>query len=115
MSASGARTAPEIKRRTLVDNVADGYIELLNAWGVEHIFINPGTDTAPTHESIAKFNSHGRQTPTLILCLHEPVAMAAAHGHFMVSGKPQVVLVHVDVGTQNLGANLHNAQRGRAA
>ena len=40
--------------------------------------------------------------------------MAAAHGYFMVSGKPQIVLVHVDVGTQNIGANLHNAQRGRA-
>ena len=56
----------------------------------------------------------GRRTPELILCLHELVAMAAAHGHFMVSGQPQVVLVHVDVGTQNIGANLHNAQRGRA-
>ena len=32
----------------------------------------------------------------------------------MVSGKPQVVLVHVDVGTQNIGGNMHNAQRGRA-
>ena len=40
--------------------------------------------------------------------------MAAAHGYFMVTGKPQIVLVHVDVGTQNIGANLHNAQRGRA-
>jgi acetolactate synthase-1/2/3 large subunit len=40
--------------------------------------------------------------------------MAAAHGYFMLTGRPQVVLVHVDVGTQNIGANLHNAQRGRA-
>ena len=29
--------------------------------------------------------------------------MAAAHGYFMVSGKPQVLLVHVDAGTQAVG------------
>jgi len=97
-----------------VDNVADGYLESLNACAVDYIFINPGTDTVPIQESIAKFKVQGRRSPELILCLHESVAMAAAHGYFMVSGRPQVVLVHVDVGTQNIGANLHNAQRGRA-
>jgi acetolactate synthase-1/2/3 large subunit len=102
------------QRLASVDSVSDGYIEMLAARGVEYIFINPGTDTAPILESIAKFGAQGRHAPKLILCLHESVAMAAAHGHFMISGKPQVVLVHVDVGTQNIGANLHNAQRGRA-
>jgi acetolactate synthase I/II/III large subunit len=106
-----ARTPPG---QVLVDNVSDGYIELLNALGVDGIFINPGTDTAPILESIAKFKAQGHRTPELVLCLHELVAMAAAHGYFMVSGRPQVVLVHVDVGTQNIGGNLHNAQRGRA-
>src|SRR5579863_9199071 len=60
-----------------VDNVSDGYIEMLAACGVEYIFINPGTDTAPILESIAKFGAQGRQAPKLILCLHESVAMAA--------------------------------------
>ncbi len=98
----------------LIDNVSDGYIELLNAYAVDYIFINPGSDIAPIQESIAKFKAQGRRAPELILCLHESVAMAAAHGYFMITGRPQVVLVHVDVGTQNIGANLHNAQRGRA-
>jgi acetolactate synthase-1/2/3 large subunit len=104
----------ESRKVISVDSVSDGYIEMLAACGVEYIFINPGTDTAPILESIAKFGAQGRHAPKLILCLHESVAMAAAHGHFMISGKPQVVLVHVDVGTQNIGANMHNAQRGRA-
>ncbi len=104
----------ESQKLISVDSVSDGYIEMLAACGVEYIFINPGTDTAPILESIAKFGAQGRHAPKLILCLHESVAMAAAHGHFMISGKPQVVLVHVDVGTQNIGANMHNAQRGRA-
>ena len=98
----------------LVDNVSDGYIELLNTFSVDYIFVNPGSGTAPILESIAKFRAKGRRTPELVLCLHESVTMAAAHGYFMVTGKPQIVLVHVDVGTQNIGANLHNAQRGRA-
>jgi len=100
--------------RQLVDNVSDGYIELLNTFSVDYIFVNPGSGTAPILESIAKFRAEGRRTPELVLCLHESVTMAAAHGYFMVTGKPQIVLVHVDVGTQNIGANLHNAQRGRA-
>ncbi len=106
--------AGTLQRPLLIDNVSDGYLELLNAHDVDYIFINPGSGTAPIQESIAKFHAQGRRTPKLILCLHESVAMAAAHGYFMVCGKPQVVLVHVDVGTQNIGANLHNAQRGRA-
>jgi len=50
-----------------------------------------------------------------VLCLFELVALAAAHGYYQATGRPQAVLVHVDVGTQNLGGMLHNAQRGRAA
>ena len=40
--------------------------------------------------------------------------MSAAHGYYMVSGKPQVLLVHVDAGTMQVGGAIHNAQRGRA-
>ncbi len=97
-----------------VDNVSDAFVEQLNDHGVEYVFINPGSDIAPIQESIAKFSVQRRRAPRLILCLHESVAMAAAHGYFMVTGRPQVILVHADVGTQNIGANLHNAQRGRA-
>jgi acetolactate synthase-1/2/3 large subunit len=94
--------------------VSDAFVEQLNAGAIDCIFINPGSDLAPIQETMAKFGAQGRQTPRLILCLHESVALAAAHGYFMVTGRPQVVLVHADVGTLNLGANLHNAQRGRA-
>ncbi|HEV8395077.1 MAG TPA: thiamine pyrophosphate-requiring protein [Vicinamibacterales bacterium] len=97
------------------ETVADAFVEQLTAQAVACLFINPGSDVAPIQESIAKFDAQGRRAPRLILCPHESVALAAAHGYFMVTGRPQVVLVHADVGTLNLGANLHNAQRGRAA
>jgi len=42
------------------------------------------------------------------------VALSAAHGMVLTTGKPQAVVVHVDVGTQGLAAAVHNASMGRA-
>ncbi len=42
------------------------------------------------------------------------VAMSMADGYARLTGKPQCVIVHVDVGTQGLGAAVHNASSGRA-
>lgn len=42
------------------------------------------------------------------------VAMSMADGYARITGKPQCVIVHVDVGTQGLGAAVHNASTGRA-
>jgi acetolactate synthase-1/2/3 large subunit len=96
-----------------VNTGAEAFLELLNANGVDYMFLNPGTDTTSVQQAVSKFKQLGKRTPEVILCLHESVAMAAAHGHFMVSGKPQVVFVHTDVGLQQVGGALHNAQRGR--
>jgi acetolactate synthase I/II/III large subunit len=96
-----------------VETGAEAFIELLNANGVDYIFLNPGTDTNSIQQAISKFKNMGKRTPEVILCLHESVAMAAAHGYFMISGKPQVVFVHTDVGIQQAGGAVHNAQRGR--
>ena len=103
----------DMAREMPVNTGAEAFLELLNANNVDYIFLCPGTDTVPIQEAASKFRVLGKDTPKMILCLHESVAMAAAHGHFMVSGKPQVVLVHVDIGTQQIGGALHNAQRGR--
>jgi thiamine pyrophosphate-dependent acetolactate synthase large subunit-like protein len=42
------------------------------------------------------------------------VALSMADGYARLTGKPQCVIVHVDVGTQGLGAAVHNASMGRA-
>lgn len=42
------------------------------------------------------------------------VAMSMADGFARLTNKPQAVIVHVDVGTQGLGAAVHNASAGRA-
>src|ERR1700759_5341284 len=42
------------------------------------------------------------------------VALSMADGYARLTGKPQCVIVHVDVGTQGLAAAVHNAACGRA-
>ena len=104
-----------MERIISVSDGAEAFIELLNANAVDYLFLNPGTDTFSVQEAVAKYKTLGKRTPEVILCLDESIAMAAAHGYFMVTGKPQVILVHADLGPQQIGGALHNAQRGRIA
>ena len=101
--------------RQEIGETAEGFVEALVSQGVEYLFLNPGTDTFPVQEALRKLEALGRKTPKTVLCLFEIVALSAAHGYYAATGRAQAVLVHVDVGTQNLGGMLHNAQRGRAA
>jgi acetolactate synthase-1/2/3 large subunit len=92
---------------------ADSMMEALHEAGVDYIFANLGSDHPAIIESWAKFSESGRTMPDIIICPHEAVALSAAQGYAQVTGKSQAVFVHVDVGTQNLGGNVHNASRGK--
>ncbi|CAI4217593.1 unnamed protein product [Parascedosporium putredinis] len=91
------------------------FFEALWAAGVTHCFVNLGSD----HPSIIEAMVTGQRGkkdafPRIITCPNEMVAMSMADGYARVTGKPQCVIVHVDVGTQALGAAVHNASCGRA-
>ena len=105
-----------IKKNTYYNqaSVADLFVDQLVKNNVEAIYINSGTDTVPIQEAFVKRKSFDLKNPKLVLCLDELVAGSAAHGHYLTSNTPQAVIVHVDVGTLQLGGSLHNAQRGRA-
>ena len=113
-SVTVAQTTPETRLRAPARTGAEAIFQLLVACGVEYVFLNPGTDTAPIQEALVALAADGEAVPTLVPCLYENVAMAAAHGYFLVTRRPQLVVVHVDVGTQNLGGNVHDAMRGQA-
>ena len=81
--------------------------------GIEYIFTNLGSDHPAFIEAFAEMQKQGKPMPRIIVCPHEMTALSAAHGYAMVTRRPQLVLVHVDVGTQNLGGSVHNAARGR--
>ena len=55
-----------------------------------------------------------RAVPQLVLCIDEVTAMFAAPGYFQLTGRPQVVLVHVDAGTAQIGGAYHDVQRDRS-
>lgn len=116
---SQSRSASDTERtdiqRVSAGETAEGYVEALISQGVEYLFLNPGTDTFPVQEALKKLEYLGRPVPRTVLCLFEIVALSAAHGYYAATGRPQAVMVHVDVGTQNLGSMLHDAQRGHGA
>jgi len=93
--------------------VAEAYLELLAARGVKYFFGNSGTDFAPIIEAFAKREAEGNHSIVPITVPHEITAVAMAHGYTMVTGKPQVVMVHVIVGTANALGGIINASRAR--
>jgi acetolactate synthase-1/2/3 large subunit len=92
--------------------VAEAYVEILADRGVDFLFANAGTDFAPLIEALAKFEAEGRAMPRPITVPHENVAIHMALGHYLQSGRPQLVMVHVNVGTANAMCGLLNAWRG---
>lgn len=89
------------------------FIDVLNAHGVDKVFINPGFEHNPIQISVASARTEGRKAPQLVLCLDEAVTISAAYGNYMATGKPQVVLVHSELGSLQMGGNLQNLQWGR--
>ncbi|KAK4553990.1 hypothetical protein LTR86_008831 [Recurvomyces mirabilis] len=91
------------------------FFEALWDAGVTHVFVNLGSDHPSIIEAIVKGqNEKPDQFPRIITCPNEMVALSMADGYARLTNKPQAVIVHVDVGTQGLGAAVHNASCGRA-
>ncbi|KAJ5613241.1 hypothetical protein N7510_006435 [Penicillium lagena] len=91
------------------------FFEALWESGVTHVFVNLGSDHPSILEAMVKGQKERRDRfPTIITCPNEMVALSMADGYARFTGKPQAVIVHVDVGTQGLGAAVHNASCGRA-
>jgi acetolactate synthase-1/2/3 large subunit len=93
---------------------AEHLLCLLVEHGVEHLFLNPGTDSAPLQEAMKTLPAAGVAIPKVHTSTFEAVSLAAAHAYYQATGRPQCIFVHVDAGTQNLGAMMHDAFRDRA-
>ena len=103
------KTAQEVKTMT----TGDAFMEALQEVGMSYVFCNLGSDHPSIIEALAKAKQEGRTLPKAIICPHESVAMAAAQGYAMLTDEAQGVIIHTDVGTQNLGGAVHNAFRAR--
>jgi acetolactate synthase-1/2/3 large subunit len=90
---------------------AQAYLELLYDRGIECFFANAGSDFAPLIDAFARFAAQGKPAPQPITVPHENAAVAMASGYYLVTGRPQAVMVHVNVGTANALSGIINAAR----
>ena len=77
------------------DVIADALRDLK----VPYIALDPGASYRGIRNSIV--NYLGNETPQMILCLHEEVAVSIAHGYAKVTGKAMAAAVHSNVGLMN--------------
>ena len=100
-----------MNRNVEVGSVAEAYLELLASRNIEYFFGNGGTDFAPIIEAYAKRTTQEQPLPRPITVPHEVTAVAMAHGYTMITGRPQVVMVHTTPGTANAMSGVINAFR----
>jgi acetolactate synthase I/II/III large subunit len=116
-SREAATTAKLLPResnwtRTDADEVGDVLVTAMALGGVSHLFFTSGSDILLFQEAVAKAQAQGRPTPSIVTVMNEQVALNAALGYAMVSGRPAATAVHVDIGTLNYGNALHTAGVG---
>ena len=92
---------------------AEAYLALLKSRGIDILYVGAGTDTAPIVEAYARSGVTGLSFPKPVVITHENVAVGMAHGYYMVSGRPQAVMLHVSVGAANAVCGLMNAARAQ--
>jgi acetolactate synthase I/II/III large subunit len=92
---------------------ADAFLRALADHHIDYFFANPGTDFPPIVEAFTRAKKTNAKVPKPVLVPHENLAVAMAHGAYLMNGKPQAVMVHVNVGTANTINNLTNLSRDR--
>ena len=90
---------------------SDRFTDHLAALGAEHVVLNPGASIRGFHDSLV--NPPGR-APSLVLALHEEVAVAMAHGYAKAAGRPLAVGLHDTVGLLHGSMAIFNAWVDRA-
>jgi thiamine pyrophosphate-dependent acetolactate synthase large subunit-like protein len=86
---------------------SDVIVDLLKAFEIEYVAINPGATFRGLHDSLVNYG--GNHAPEIILCTHEEIAVAVAHGYARAKGKPMGAAVHNVVGLQHASMAIYNA------
>jgi len=90
---------------------SDVIVETLRRLGIDYIALNPGASFRGVHDSLV--NYAGNTRPELILCPHEEVSVAIAHGYGRAAGKPMAAFVHDIVGLLHASMAIFNAWLAR--
>jgi acetolactate synthase I/II/III large subunit len=74
---------------------SDVMADAINAMGYRYVALNPGASFRGLHDSLVNYSGN---SPELIQCLHENVAVGIAHGYAKATGEPMAVILHNVVG-----------------
>ncbi|MFN0163483.1 MAG: thiamine pyrophosphate-binding protein [Burkholderiales bacterium] len=86
---------------------SDVIADALRALGIPYLALNPGASFRGLHDSLV--NHLGNQAPEMLLCLHEEVAVAIAHGYAKAGGGMMGVVLHSNVGLMHASMAIFNA------
>jgi acetolactate synthase-1/2/3 large subunit len=93
--------------RTPAEWGSDVVVDLLRAMDVPYLPMNPGSSFRGLHDSLV--NHGGNADPQLLLCLHEEVAVALAHGWSKATGRLGVAALHDLVGLMHGSMAVYDA------
>lgn len=96
-----------LRPELITDPGSDFMVDLMRAVDIRYVAAMAGSTFRGLHESIVNYG--GNRAPELIVCVHEEVSAAMAHGYAKVAGKPMACLVHSNVGLQHASMAIYNA------
>ncbi|MEM8838392.1 MAG: thiamine pyrophosphate-requiring protein [Pseudomonadota bacterium] len=93
------------------ETAAEAILLRLKQHGIDYFFANAGTDFAPIIEAYSKneLGDGDADIPIPLICPHENAAIGMAHGFYVATGRPQAVMLHVNVGLANALMGIINA------
>ena len=86
---------------------SDLVVDLLRGLGIAYAAFNPGASFRGLHDSLINYG--GDRSPRSILCCHEEISVALAHGYAKATGRPMVAALHDVVGLQHACMAIFNA------
>ncbi|MBI2979671.1 MAG: thiamine pyrophosphate-binding protein [Chloroflexi bacterium] len=86
---------------------SDVMAEMLRILDIKYAATMPGSSYRGLHDSIV--NHLGNKGPEIILCAHEGIAVAVAHGYGKVAGKPIAAMLHNVLGLLHGTMAIYNA------
>ena len=107
------RDVPDLSSRPAAPQWgSDVAAEMLRRLDIPYIAVEPGASFRGLHDSIV--NYLGNEGPELIICNHEEVAVAIAHGYAKYAGRAMAAAVHSTVGLMHATATIFCAWCDRA-
>jgi thiamine pyrophosphate-dependent acetolactate synthase large subunit-like protein len=102
-----AAASPATSEKRTPEYGSDLVVDVLKALGVEYAAFNPGASFRGLHDSLVNYG--GDVSPRTVLCCHEEISVALAHGYAKASGRPMVAALHDVVGLQHACMAIFNA------